>query len=270
MLDNIRPKLHLLNNNDKKAEINKINHFGCFSSFNCYARSARTPHLSLERGLRVSLGRSPAAGSFIGSYSLTGHTYFFNIPERSSGFPNFSITAKYPGAIMSNESDMHRRKFMEIGIYAISGTIAAISAVVLGRFAVGLSFVKKRAKWVQVELGKKHVERGSFERVVLEYETKHAWLARNEMVLVYVKRITADDVMAISAGCTHLGCIVTWDEDQNIFKCPCHDGRYDADGKVLSGPPPAPLKRHPAKIEDGKIFLSTETVPFGGDTSEGV
>jgi len=53
---------------------------------------------------------------------------------------------------MSNESDMHRRKFMEIGIYTISGTIAALSAVVLARFAVGLSFVKKRSKWVAVEL----------------------------------------------------------------------------------------------------------------------
>jgi hypothetical protein len=43
---------------------------------------------------------------------------------------------------MSNESDMHRRKFMEIGIVTISGTMAALSAIVLARFAVGLSFVK--------------------------------------------------------------------------------------------------------------------------------
>ena len=171
---------------------------------------------------------------------------------------------------MKNGSDMHRRKFMEIGIYTISGTMAALSAVVLARFAVGLSFVKKRSKWVEVELENKPVERGGFERVVLEYETKHAWLARNEKVLAYVKRIAEDEVIAISAGCTHLGCIVTWDEDQNIFKCPCHDGRYDADGNVLSGPPPAPLRRHPARVEDGKFFLSTETVPFGGDTSERV
>ena len=171
---------------------------------------------------------------------------------------------------MSEESGMHRRKFMEIGIYTISGAMAALSAAVLGRFAVGLSFVKKRSKWVEVDPGNKPVERGSFERVVLEYETKHAWLARNEKVLVYVKRIAEDEVIAISAGCTHLGCIVTWDEDQHIFKCPCHDARYDAEGNVLSGPPPAPLKRHPARVEDGKVFLSTETVPFGGDTSEGV
>jgi len=39
---------------------------------------------------------------------------------------------------------------------------------------------------------------------------------------------------------------------------------------VISGPPPAPLKRHKTKIEDGKIFLATETVPFGGGKSENV
>lgn len=171
---------------------------------------------------------------------------------------------------MSNESGLGRRKFMEIGIYAITGAIAALSTFVLTRFAVGLSFVKKRARWVAVEPVNQPVERGSFQRVVLEYETRHAWLARNEKVLVYVKRMAEDEVIAISAGCTHLGCIVTWDEGQHIFKCPCHDGRYDADGNVLSGPPPAPLKRHPAKVENGKIFLSTETVAFGGDTGESV
>ena len=93
---------------------------------------------------------------------------------------------------------------MEIGIYAITGAIAALSTFVLARFAVGLSFVKKRARWVAVEPGNKPVERGSFQRVVLEYETKHAWLARNEKVLVYVKRMAGDDVIALSAGCTHL------------------------------------------------------------------
>ncbi len=102
----------------------------------------------------------------------------------------------------------------------------------------------------------------------MEYETKDGWLTSNARTLAYVKRVNNDEVIAISAGCTHLGCIVTWKEDQNIFKCPCHDGRYDADGKVISGPPPAPLKRHKTKIEDGKIFLATETVPFGGGKSE--
>ncbi len=156
---------------------------------------------------------------------------------------------------------------MEIGIYTITGSIAAVSSVALARFAIGPSFEKEQAKWIEVDSEDVLDEAAGFARVVLEYETKDGWLINNARALAYVKRVNEDEVIAISAVCTHLGCIVTWDEDQKIFKCPCHDGRYDADGKVISGPPPAPLKRHIAKIEDGKILLSTATIPYGGNKS---
>ena len=171
---------------------------------------------------------------------------------------------------MCDPSGMNRRKFMEIGIYAIGGTMVTVSGVTLVRFAVGPSFVKKRSKWVEVELGNNPAGGGSFERVVLEYDTKVGWINKKARKLAYVKRTKEDEVIAISAGCTHLGCIVTWDDQQRIFKCPCHDGRYDADGNVISGPPPAALERHPAKVDDGKIFLSTETVSYIGQGSERV
>ena len=165
---------------------------------------------------------------------------------------------------MRNPTGINRRKFMEFGIYTITGTIAAVSSVALARFAVGPSFDKKRSKWVEVELGNYPVGSGTFQGVVLEYETKEGWSTNIVKTLVYIKRTREDKVVAISAGCTHLGCIVSWDEQQNMFKCPCHDGRFDADGNVISGPPPAALKRHPAKIDDGKILLRTETVAYVG------
>jgi menaquinol-cytochrome c reductase iron-sulfur subunit len=168
---------------------------------------------------------------------------------------------------MDKEFELSRRKFMEVGIFAITGTIAAVSTTALARFAVGPSFEKEQVKWVEVDPEDVQGEADGFARVVLEYETKDGWLTDNTRTLAYVKRIKENEVIAISAGCTHLGCIVTWDEEQRIFQCPCHDGRYDADGIVISGPPPAPLKRHKAKVEDGKILLSTETIPYGGNKS---
>jgi Rieske Fe-S protein len=168
---------------------------------------------------------------------------------------------------MDKESELSRRKFMEVGIFAITGTIAAVSTAALARFAVGPSFEKEQAKWIEIDSEDVQDEADGFARVVLEYETKDGWLTDNARALAYVKRTKENEVIAISAGCTHLGCIVTWDEEQKIFKCPCHDGRYDADGIVISGPPPAPLKRHKTKIEDGKILLSTETISYGGNKS---
>jgi glycine/D-amino acid oxidase-like deaminating enzyme/nitrite reductase/ring-hydroxylating ferredoxin subunit len=44
-------------------------------------------------------------------------------------------------------------------------------------------------------------------------------------------------VHAVSATCTHLGCIVNWNSAEKSWDCPCHGGRFDCDGKVLHGPP---------------------------------
>ncbi len=41
---------------------------------------------------------------------------------------------------------------------------------------------------------------------------------------------------ALRPICTHLGCTVPWDAEQNRFVCPCHGSQYDAEGRVLQGP----------------------------------
>ncbi|MCL5075811.1 MAG: Rieske (2Fe-2S) protein [Chloroflexi bacterium] len=50
-------------------------------------------------------------------------------------------------------------------------------------------------------------------------------------------------IRAFSLVCTHLGCIVKWEPAKQQFVCPCHDGRFDKNGKVISGPPPIPLEQ---------------------------
>jgi cytochrome b6-f complex iron-sulfur subunit len=69
---------------------------------------------------------------------------------------------------------------------------------------------------------------------------------------------TAAGVKAFSAICTHLGCIVMWDETASNIVCPCHDGRFSpASGAVISGPPPAPLPALNAVVEGNEIYIVT-------------
>jgi glycine/D-amino acid oxidase-like deaminating enzyme/nitrite reductase/ring-hydroxylating ferredoxin subunit len=48
---------------------------------------------------------------------------------------------------------------------------------------------------------------------------------------------------AVSARCTHLGCIVAFNEAERAWECPCHGSRFDIDGSVIQGPANRPLER---------------------------
>jgi Rieske Fe-S protein len=50
------------------------------------------------------------------------------------------------------------------------------------------------------------------------------------------------ELRAVSARCTHMGCIVAWNGGEHSWDCPCHGSRFDTDGSVLQGPAVSPLE----------------------------
>lgn len=56
-------------------------------------------------------------------------------------------------------------------------------------------------------------------------------------------------VCALSAVCTHMGCLVHFNDAERSWDCPCHGSRFDLDGHVLSGPATKDLARKAALQE---------------------
>lgn len=55
-----------------------------------------------------------------------------------------------------------------------------------------------------------------------------------EKVAVY--KDEAGKIHALSAYCTHMGCVVNWNNSERSWDCPCHGSRFDYSGQVLHGP----------------------------------
>lgn len=72
---------------------------------------------------------------------------------------------------------------------------------------------------------------------------------------VYIVR-TAMGFFALSAICTHLGCITQWKAALNLIACPCHGSRFKEDGTVVHGPAPRPLPHFAMRLmPDGTLLV---------------
>lgn len=72
---------------------------------------------------------------------------------------------------------------------------------------------------------------------------------------------TADDFVALSSVCPHLGCQVHWEGGKQRFFCPCHNGAFAPDGSPLSGPVKdanQSLSRYPLLVENGLLYIDVQ------------
>jgi len=69
-------------------------------------------------------------------------------------------------------------------------------------------------------------------------------------------RLPNGEYQSMSAVCTHLGCTVQYQPDTQQIWCPCHNGRYDLNGRNIQGPPPRPLVTFDVKLRGEEIHVS--------------
>jgi glycine/D-amino acid oxidase-like deaminating enzyme/nitrite reductase/ring-hydroxylating ferredoxin subunit len=77
---------------------------------------------------------------------------------------------------------------------------------------------------------------GSDVKSVDEIKPDSGAIMRSGLSKVAVYKSADGQIHKCSAVCTHLGCIVDWNELEKTWDCPCHGSRFDSKGKVLTGP----------------------------------
>jgi len=156
---------------------------------------------------------------------------------------------------MTKSSHLSRRDFTTI----VVGTLGTVIAVAVGLPAIGYVLgpaLKSNKSDAWIPLGEAEGFPVDEPTLVSFTRTKvNGWEKTVNSYGVYVTRPSDGDIYVLSNVCTHLSCRVTWQDVEADYLCPCHDGIFDIQGTVVSGPPPKPLYRYETKIEDGTLFI---------------
>jgi cytochrome b6-f complex iron-sulfur subunit len=82
---------------------------------------------------------------------------------------------------------------------------------------------------------------------------------------VYIVRAREGYFYALSAVCTHLGCITNWKAEEGIVACPCHGSKFNKEGEKIAGPAPRPLPRFEMLLDDQGHLVVDRSVVVGDE-----
>lgn len=63
--------------------------------------------------------------------------------------------------------------------------------------------------------------------------------------------------VALSGKCTHRGCKVSYNPEQNRFECPCHGSMYNIGGEVIHGPAKEALTKYTVSVSNNTLTINT-------------
>jgi menaquinol-cytochrome c reductase iron-sulfur subunit len=165
------------------------------------------------------------------------------------------------GGRMPQKSDymISRRSFVG-GVVGLVGTIisAVIGLPVIGYVVSPALKKSKGEEWIT--LGPMSaLEKGIPAPFTFSQMKEIGWRRARISQTVYAVTNDGQNVLVFSDACTHLSCKVHWEQGRDAFVCPCHDGVFDKEGNVVSGPPPKPLVQFETQVESDQLMILVET-----------
>ena len=147
-----------------------------------------------------------------------------------------------------------RRNFYEWSVFVLGGIIQAALALPALAYLLIPRRTNTDAGWTDAG----SVDALPVDRPValsILRERQDAWKSSVEEMTVWAVKKDDSEVVVYSSTCTHLGCGVGWDEEEQHFACPCHQSIFGKDGAVTGGVAPRPLDRFQTRIEGDRLWL---------------
>jgi menaquinol-cytochrome c reductase iron-sulfur subunit len=147
-----------------------------------------------------------------------------------------------------------RRSFLGALLAMGTATVGAILSIPLARLTLDpLWRTTTQVLWSDAGPAKDFAALTAPARVQITIEQRDGWRKVLSDRAIYVVKGSDGRPHVLSAVCPHLGCSIGWNEDRRQFVCPCHNGVFSADGRLISGPPPRGMDELDAMVEDGRL-----------------
>jgi menaquinol-cytochrome c reductase iron-sulfur subunit len=148
---------------------------------------------------------------------------------------------------------MNRRTFLARIVQLFTVFIGALFALPVFRFI--RSTFASSATETSYPVGSTSALQDEVTRVQFTRLVRDGWMVRTVEEYVWVRKKPDGSVVVFEPHCTHLGCAYDWNPKAGQFVCPCHGGKFDAQGNRIAGPPPRPLDQFEVKVEGTQIRI---------------
>jgi len=155
--------------------------------------------------------------------------------------------------VETSTADATRRRFlssMTTGILSVIGGILGI----IGGGAVLSVAVRRQEDWLAAS-ALHDLPDNEPTAVTLSVMRLDGYRQALERRTIFLVKTGESEVAAFDATCTHLGCHVAWDRQEQVFRCPCHGGVFDRTGAVKDGPPPEPLVKVATRVDGNRVMV---------------